>query len=444
MNLPSQLAQESTSHEPAGGADTRLHGRWLLLARVIWGAMVVLVLTLFVVSIPSYYATLLNEIPHDFPRQLEALGLSADFVSTYVVALYIAFACCCLAVAGLLFWHKSDDRMAFFASFTLVAFVITFSQTVSSLPQAWQLPVQFVGFLGAVCIDLLFYLFPTGRFVPRWTRWISVGVIVFWGAHAFFPSSPSGSVARFLVLEIVTIIGFIGFIGTMVVAQVYRYRKVSSPLQRQQTKWVVFGTTVALLGYTVVDLPYGLLASHFPPNLLSELIVKTALNCFVLLIPLSLGFAILHSRLWDIDIIINRTLVYGALTGALALIYVSLVIGVHSLAHRLTGQVLDSPLVIVGSTLLIAALFQPLRHRIQNTIDRRFYRRKYDAVRTLEAFSADLRNEVDLNTLTEHLIAVVQETMQPTHISLWLRNPETSDRRNTRLLPPIDEESVER
>jgi hypothetical protein len=167
-------------------------------------------------------------------------------------------------------------------------------------------------------------------------------------------------------------------------------------------------------------------------------------NVVPILIPLSFGFAILRSRLWDIDIIIHRTLVYGTLTVLLAMVYFGGVIGLHSLVHRLTGQVLDSPLVIVGSTLLIAALFQPLRHRIQNTIDRRFYRRKYDAVRTLEAFSADLRNEVDLNTLTEHLVAVVQETMQPTHISLWLRNPEPSDRRNTRLLPPIDEESVER
>ena len=356
-----------------------------------------------------------------------------------MVALNFAFACCYITVAGLLFWHKSDDRMALFASFTLVTFVITFSQTVSSLPQAWQLPVQFVNFLGSVCIGLLFYLFPTGRFVPRWTRWVSVGVIVFWGAQSFFPSSPSSPFARFLVLEIVTIIGFISFIGTMVVTQVYRYRKVSSPIQRQQTKWVVFGTTVALLGYTVVDLPYGLLAPHFPTNLLSQLIVITAINCFVLLIPLSLSFAILHSRLWDIDIIINRTLVYAALTGTLALIYVSLVIGLQSLVHRLTGQVLDSPLVIVGSTLLIAALFQPLRHRIQNTIDRRFYRRKYDTARTLAAFSATLRNEVDLNTLSEQLVQVVQETMQPAHVSMWLRSPEQGTEQTTRPLPTIDD-----
>jgi hypothetical protein len=189
-----------------------------------------------------------------------------------------------------------------------------------------------------------------------------------------------------------------------------------------------------------VKLSYALVAQHFPSGLLSELIVTTVTICLMLLIPLSLGFAILRSRLWDIDIIINRTLVYGALTGTLALIYVGLVIGLQSLLHRLTGQVLDSPLVIVGSTLLIAALFQPLRHRIQNSIDRRFYRRKYDAARTLEAFAVDLRNEVDLNTLTEHLVAVVQETMQPAHISLWLRNREAPEEQDTRLLPRIDEE----
>jgi hypothetical protein len=434
MNLPSQLAQEATSHEPTGGADTGLHGRWLLLARVIWGAMVVLVLTLVVASIPSYYATQFNEIPHDFPRQLEALGLPIDFVAAYLVALNIAFACCYIAVAGVLFWHKSDDRMALFASFTLVTFVITFSDTVSSLPQIWQLPVQFVGFVGSVCICLLFYLFPTGRFVPRWTRWVSVGVIVFWGAHSFFPSSPS---SRVLLLEIVTNVGFVGFIGTMVVAQVYRYRRVSSPIQRQQTKWVVFGTSVALLGYTGVKLLYDLVSPHFPPSLPSELIATTVTYCLMLLIPLSLSFAILRSRLWDIDIIINRTLVYGTLTTLLILVYFGGVIGLQSLLHGFTGS---NQLAIVGTTLAIAALFLPLRQRTQKIIDRRFYRRKYDAARTLEAFAAGLRNEVDLNTLKEHLVAVVQETMQPAHISLWLRNPEAPEEQDTRLLPRIDEE----
>ena len=131
--------------------------------------------------------------------------------------------------------------------------------------------------------------------------------------------------------------------------------------------------------------------------------------------------AILRSRLWEIDVLINRTLVYGTLTASLALVYLGMVIGLQSLVHLLTGTLSEQPLVIVASTLAMAALFHPLRQRIQAIIDRRFYRRKYDAAKTLEAFSATLRQEVDLDQLREHLLTVVQETMQPASLSLWIR-----------------------
>jgi hypothetical protein len=129
--------------------------------------------------------------------------------------------------------------------------------------------------------------------------------------------------------------------------------------------------------------------------------------------------ALLRYRLWDIDLIIKRTLVYGLLTLTLVLVYGVLIIAVQRLFSGVIAQ--DNPLVLVGSTLVIATLFQPLRKRTQRSIDRHFYRRKYDAARTLESFSATLRNEVDLATLSAHLVAVVQETMQPAHVSLWLR-----------------------
>jgi hypothetical protein len=209
-------------------------------------------------------------------------------------------------------------------------------------------------------------------------------------------------------------------------AQVYRYRRVSTAVQRQQTKWVVFATAVTILVALWLIGPALLLPSLSPSYIL---LAETVSTLFAPVIPISVGMAILRYRLWEIDTIINKALVYGTLTATLAVIYVGLIIGLESLVGLFSRQS-TQPLVIVVSTLAIAALFQPLRRRIQQVIDRRFYRRKYDAARTLEAFSATLRQEVDLATLSEHLVAVVEETMQPTHVSLWLRKTGQEQRSN--------------
>jgi K+-sensing histidine kinase KdpD len=178
--------------------------------------------------------------------------------------------------------------------------------------------------------------------------------------------------------------------------------------------------------------------TFFPNGSLATLIATAAIYGLMLLLPLSIGFAVLRSRLWDIDTIINRTLVYGLLTAIVALLYFGLVFMSQFLLRGMIQQ--DSPIAIVASTLVIAALIQPLRGRIQSLIDRRFYRRRYNAARIIATFAATLRNEVDLNKISEDLVAVVQETMQPTHVSLWLRQNASSREQITRMLPPIEEE----
>jgi hypothetical protein len=226
------------------------------------------------------------------------------------------------------------------------------------------------------------------------------------------------------------------------VVQIYRYRHVSSLMQRQQTKWVVFGGSIAIL----VVLGTALLLQVFlllgQSGFGSQLLNVVGYTFALLLGTLSFAIAILRSRLYDIDIIINRTLVYSILTVILTLVYVGLVIGLQALLRGIINQ--GSGVAIVLSTLAIYWLFQPLRRRIQRIIDRRFYRSKYDAAKTVAAFSATLRQEVDLDQLREHLLAVVYETMQPSHVSLWLRPPAHDEKQRApwRATPPGSSEGV--
>jgi hypothetical protein len=210
---------------------------------------------------------------------------------------------------------------------------------------------------------------------------------------------------------------FLSLYTSLVIAQMYRYRYVSTLVQRQQTKWVVYGFTANIVVSFGAFLPMLIFPRSLSPLLFIPVFIGAAF-----LYPFTMGVAILRYRLWDIDVLINRTLVYGTLTVILTGLYVGLVIGLQALLRGIISQ--DSGVAIVISTLAISFLVQPLRRRIQRIIDRRFYRSKYDAAKTVAAFSDILRQEVDLDQLREHLLAVVQQTMQPSHVSLWSRPPE--------------------
>jgi hypothetical protein len=275
--------------------------------------------------------------------------------------------------------------------------------------------------IAIVLFILLFFLFPDGRFVPAWTRFYVASLAVYMLIASLFSdgmlfSSPDSLLAQGAYMLMLS--GFI--IGLF--AQIYRYRRVSSQMQRQQTKWVVFGLGAAIL--VLFTWAFGFELSSLPPGttrLYINLFGVAVIFLVLLLFPLSLAIAILRYRLWDIDVLVNRTLVYGALTGALALLYFGSVALLQSLFSAVSGQLSD--LAIVISTLAIAALFTPMRRRVQDFIDRRFFRRKYDAGQTLASFAALARDEVELEQLTDALLAVAQETMQPAHVSLWLREP---------------------
>jgi hypothetical protein len=299
-------------------------------------------------------------------------------------------------------------------------------------PSPWQVPNECLYFLALSLFALVFFLFPSGQFVPSFTRWILVVFVVVQVPLTFFqvaPLLPNTPISQPSWLV------FLGEGATLALVQLYRYRRVSSPLQRQQTKWVVFGMALPISVIASVSVLYLIFPVATSPGSLYPLAYNQVSILLSLFIPLSFGFAMLRYRLWDIDIIINRTLVYGTLTVILTLVYVGLVIGLQALLRGRINQ--GSSVAIVLSTLAIAALFQPLRRRIQRIIDRRFYRSKYDAAKIVAAFSATLRQEVDLDQLREHLLAVVQETMQPAHVSLWLRPPANDEKRKLwRAKPP--------
>ncbi|MDP8947350.1 MAG: hypothetical protein M3N09_04520 [Actinomycetota bacterium] len=283
----------------------------------------------------------------------------------------------------------------------------------------------------ALVLVYLPLLFPDGRLPSR--RWLPVavlagigmlGVVVLGALADTLPLNEApgyeidnpigieglGHVEDLPVFGVLTGLLFVGIIGA-VASVVVRFRR-SRGVERQQMKWFVYAVTPMLLIPT--------------EDYLLGIVSSVALSVVLIGLPTAIGIAVLRYRLYDIDVLINRTLVYGSLTALLVTVYVGSIVVLQAVFRSLTGQ--DSQLTIVASTLAIAALFNPLHRRIQAFVDRRFYRRKYDAAKTLAAFSSRLRDETDLAELNEELLAVVRETMQPAHVSLWLR-PDTASKK---------------
>jgi hypothetical protein len=278
-------------------------------------------------------------------------------------------------------------------------------------------------------------LFPTGRLPGRHWRWLGWLTVAFIVVGVILAAFSSGALLGILG-PIQNPLGIEGFSSTYYKAVLFtmaplltlaaalavfiRLRRALG-VERQQIKWFTYAAvasvSVTILAYIVpgvIDTPTWLQRVGFALNIAT-----------IPALPVAIGIAILRYRLYDIDVVISRTLVYGSLTAILVALYFGVIVVLQRAFVALTGE--RSTLAVVTSTLLIAALFNPLRHRIQSFIDRRFYRSKYDARKTLESFSGKLRDETDLDALSNDLVGVVRETMQPAHVSLWLR-PEPPSR----------------
>ena len=380
-------------------------------------------------GVPYLEAAYMSRLAQAEVEALPALGLSLRAYAAYLLAFEVGLALVCVMVGIFIFWRRSGDWLTLWVSLLLVIVgTSSISPEIHVLAAAWPswLVVDLgVGILGMISQLHLFFLAPDGRFVPRWTLRLAAGftgAVLVLIAYGVVWSLTAGVFATALMF-FVSVLFWVVLLGVGTISQIYRYRHVSSPIQRQQTKWVALGLSGILLGVLV---NITLFSAAVQTTGLARVWVNLARAPLVYLpllaLPISLAFSILRYRLWDIDVLIRRTLIYSILTGLLALAYLASVVVMQNLLRTLTGQT-QNQLVTVVSTLVIVALSVPLRGRVQAFIDRRFFRRKYDAARTLSTFAAGARNEVELERLSGSLVDIVADTMQPAHVTLWLKPP---------------------
>jgi hypothetical protein len=381
MNSRGATTRE-VGREPA--QTTVLRGRRLLLARGAWIVVALLTLGLFVASIPFTYEPFLRACensgcdiaqlsPEAKNALQEGLGLSMGHYAAYTVFLAIVLALGYWLIGGILFRKRSDNLLVLSASMMLVTFGTIQADTLYWLAEAypvWDLPVALVTFVAEASFFLLFCVFPDGRFVPRWTRWAAAAWIVYWLLVTFFPDSPLSPRSWPALIDASL---FLGLLGSLVLAQIYRYRRHSDQTARQKTKWVVWGFTAALAGFIAVQVIGWIFDLTRPgiPELFYKSVGNAVITLCALLIPVSIGVAILRYRLWDIDLIIRRSLVIGPLATILTVVF--------ELANQLLLPFIfqfipaledSSSIETVASVLIVVVLFKPLHARLDADVNR--------------------------------------------------------------------------
>ncbi len=348
--------------------------------------------------------------------QAHQAGISPATYATAYVVQAIVLAAVSFGVAGLILWRRPSDLMAYLVALALVLLGGTFfgiDEQARAASGPLALPLAVLNDAGFLLFPLLAYLFPTGRFIPRWARW----VMLLLAGLLLLSYTPLGWWLEPLALPFLLL-----YVLPAIYAQIHRYRFVSTPVQREQSKWVLYALVMALGAYLLALGANMLFDAEGRMAPATKLFIESLFHLTMLFVPLAIGIAMLRHGLFDIDLLIRRTLQYTLITALLALVYLGVVLLLEQAFRTLTlplrGQ--SSQLAIVLSTLSVAALFQPVRARVQGWVDRRFYRGAYDAQRVLEGFSRAARDETDLGRLAHTLAEVVQETLQPAQVVVWV------------------------
>ena len=410
------------------------------LVRHAWRGLLALTLGLFVFSAPVRYEEL-QAVAHAHERAagrafagfLEVAS-SPDVYPALVTGLEVSFVAALLVASLAIRWGSKDDWRNLFFSAVFVTYAVWVTPTLDVLATDPFLKplistVQAVGLIFAIHF---FLLFPDGRLTPRWTRFSSAFWIVYTLAWAIFPDAWFSLLDPFDVPLVVFAALMFGWV-TGLVAQAARYRSDSTPEQRRQTRWVIIAVAGAVAGYGAVYLPRMVIAETGTIKLAYELFGVPLFWLLAMPMAFALGIAMLRFQLFDFHAALNRTLVYGSLTATLAVTYLGMVTLLGTVLRPLAGT---SDIAVVASTLTVAALFRPVRGRLQHVIDRRFYRNRYDAAKALDRFSACLRDQIDLASVEKELLGLVQETLCPTTVSLSLVTPvERGDPRGREEIP---------
>jgi hypothetical protein len=394
------------------------------LVRNAWRALLALTLGLFAFSIPARYGEL--EAVARAPERTDGRALgglleaasSPDVYPLLVTGIEVSFVVALLVVGLAIAWAKAGNWRNLFFSAVFITYAVWVTPTLDALTgdPALKHLVSMVQAVGLIFAIHFFLLFPDGRFTPRWTRVSSVFWIAYTLAWGISPDAWFSLLDPFDVPFVIFATLMFGWV-TGLVAQAARYRSDSTPQQRRQTRWVILAVAGAVASYGAVYLPGVFIAERGVVRVAYELFSVPVFWLLAMPMAFALGISMLRHQLFDFHTAIRRTLVYGSLTATLACAYLGMVTLLGRVLHPITGT---SDLAVAASTLTVAGLFTPARGRIQQVIDRRFYRNRYDADKAVDRFTMYLRDQVELASLERELIDVVHETMHPTAVSLSL------------------------